>query len=100
MSSTPIIDLVELLLSANCPPDEIVKKGRVLEKSLAENARASALSARTADKRRAWDRDYRRRRRSESGGRVGRHENEALESSITTIDSLSNRKKEKNVVSG
>lgn len=61
---TPIADMVEQMLSGGIPPDAIVLAVRAVELAVQENTRASLPADDTAARRRAWDRDRKRKQKS------------------------------------
>jgi hypothetical protein len=62
---TPIADMVEQMLSGGIPPETIVLAVRAAELAVQQNTRASLPADTAAARRRAWDRD--RKRKSKSG---------------------------------
>lgn len=83
---TPIADMVEQMLSGGIPPEMIVLAVRAAEMAVQQNARASLPVDAAAARRRAWDRD--RKRKNSTGISTGKENASLIEDNNTqTINS-------------
>lgn len=87
-SSTPICDLIRKLVSGGLSADMAIEQAREEEERATYATRAMAVDLETLNKRRAWDRQRRKKQRAESGGRELLHI-----PSLTTDSNLSVKKK-------
>lgn len=65
---TPLSDMVERMLSEGRPPEIIIAALRAVELSVVESTINVSKEDTTAGRRRAWDREYRRRVRESKNG--------------------------------
>jgi len=97
MSDTPISDLVEQLLSYDCPPDKLLEALRKMERAIYAATTSSMEDLGRLNRKREWDKNYRRQKRSATLTLSYDSRTTELDQHIynTTLSSLSTKEEKK-----